>query len=227
LVSPRGEKYAALRRSKDPFARALLETYRVWLGKNAANADRESTTLFDTVAVYLALLKEKDFCVMENLMIRVTDDGFTRIDPAGKTMDCAMEWKDLGGFEDFLVRRIGETAATGYSAMFSKVVSVPTAILTPAFRSFLKISSHSKYLRTFRSHSGPRLLNCSSRIMRMASVGTQSIFFSAILGMPSSGTASAYSKQPAALDRLSSLLILSARLLGGSQIENITSGVVH
>jgi inosine-uridine nucleoside N-ribohydrolase len=107
LVFVRGEKYATLRRSKDPLARALLETYRIWLGKDAAKADRESTTLFDTVAVYLALSKDKDFCVMESLRLRVTDDGFTRIDPAGKAVDCAMEWKDLGGFEDFLVRRIG------------------------------------------------------------------------------------------------------------------------
>ncbi len=114
LVTIRGERYAALRRSKDPLARALLETYRIWLGKNAADADRESTTLFDTVAVYLALAKEKDFCIMENLTIRVTDDGFTRIDPAGKAMLCAMEWKDLGGFEDFLVGRIsGGAAAKG------------------------------------------------------------------------------------------------------------------
>ena len=107
LVSLRGEKYAALRFSKDPLARALLETYRVWLGENAAKAVRESTILFDTVAVYLALSEERDFCAMENLMIRVTDDGFTRIDPAGKAVGCAMGWKNLGGFEDFLVRRIG------------------------------------------------------------------------------------------------------------------------
>ena len=34
-----------------------------------------------------------------------------RIDPAGKAMLCAMEWKDLGGFEDFLVGRISGSAA--------------------------------------------------------------------------------------------------------------------
>lgn len=107
LVLLRGDKYAALRRSTDPLARALIETYRVWLGKNAAKADRESTTLFDTVAVHLALSEKKDFCTMENLRLIVTNDGFTRIDPAGKAIDCAMEWKDLGGFEDYLVRRIG------------------------------------------------------------------------------------------------------------------------
>jgi inosine-uridine nucleoside N-ribohydrolase len=110
LVSLRGERYAELRRSRDPLARALLETYRVWLGKNAARAERESTILFDTVAVYLALSEGKEFCAMENLPIRVTDDGFTRIDPAGKAVDCAMAWRDLDGFGDFLARRIAGLA---------------------------------------------------------------------------------------------------------------------
>jgi inosine-uridine nucleoside N-ribohydrolase len=112
LVQIRGEKYGSLLRSTDPLARALLKTYRVWLGKDAARADRESTTLYDTVAVYLALSKDKNLCVMENLKIRVTDDGFTRIDQVGNAMDCAMEWRDLGGFEDLLVRRISGGAGT-------------------------------------------------------------------------------------------------------------------
>jgi inosine-uridine nucleoside N-ribohydrolase len=107
LVLLRGGKYAALRRSTDPLARALLETYRAWLGKDAARADRESTVLFDAVAVYLALSQDSPLCRMENLRIRVTDDGFTRIDPQGKAVDCAMDWRDLGGFEDFVVGRIG------------------------------------------------------------------------------------------------------------------------
>ena len=43
---------------------------------------------------------------IERLPIRVTDDGFTRIDPQGKQIDCAMSWKDLAAFEDFLVARL-------------------------------------------------------------------------------------------------------------------------
>ena len=120
LVHIRGEKYAALLSSTDPLCRALIATYRVWLGKDAARADRESTTLYDTVAVYLALSKDKSLCVMENLKIRVTDDGFTRIDQAGKAMDCAMEWRDLGGFEDLLVSRIGGRAPASASESASR-----------------------------------------------------------------------------------------------------------
>jgi hypothetical protein len=83
-----------------------MENYRVWLEclKRPAEFEVKSTVLFDTVAVYLvfteALLR------MERLGIRVTDDGYTLIDPAAKKMDVAVDWKDLGAFEDFLVDRL-------------------------------------------------------------------------------------------------------------------------
>jgi hypothetical protein len=63
-----------------------------------------STTLFDTVAIYLAM--STDLLKKEKLGIRVTDDGFTRIDDKAKVINCATEWKDLGAFEDFLVNRL-------------------------------------------------------------------------------------------------------------------------
>jgi len=43
---------------------------------------------------------------MERLGIRVTDDGYTRIDENAKVINCATEWKDLSAFEDFLVDRL-------------------------------------------------------------------------------------------------------------------------
>jgi inosine-uridine nucleoside N-ribohydrolase len=110
LVQLRGEKYKALRGSPDPIARTLIENYRLWCGKDPGRADRESSILFDTVAVYLAF--SRDLCAMERLGVRVKDDGFTVIDEKAKAMDCAMEWKDLGAFEDLLVKRIGGTAAS-------------------------------------------------------------------------------------------------------------------
>jgi inosine-uridine nucleoside N-ribohydrolase len=104
LVHLKGEKYAAVRDCRDPVIRALMENYRIWLGKNPERAEKQSSTLFDTVAVYLALSQE--LCVMERLGIRVDDRGYTLIDPEAKKMDCAMEWKSLPGFEDFLVKRL-------------------------------------------------------------------------------------------------------------------------
>jgi inosine-uridine nucleoside N-ribohydrolase len=103
-VQLKGEKYAAIRDSKDPLIQTLVENYRIWCGKEPQKADKESSTLFDTVAVYLAFTDE--LLKMETLPIVVTDDGFTKIDEKGKKIRCAMEWKDLPAYEDFLVKRL-------------------------------------------------------------------------------------------------------------------------
>jgi hypothetical protein len=58
------------------------------------------------VAVYLAFSEE--LLVMEKLGIRVTDDGYTVIDEDAKVVNCAMDWRDLPAFEDFLVKRLTE-----------------------------------------------------------------------------------------------------------------------
>jgi inosine-uridine nucleoside N-ribohydrolase len=108
LITLKGARYARVHGSKDPVARALMENYRAWCGNDPGRADRESSVLFDTVAVYLAITQ--DLCVMEKLGVRVDDKGFTLIDPSAKAMDCAMEWKDLGAFEDLLVKRLGGPA---------------------------------------------------------------------------------------------------------------------
>ena len=108
LVTLTGEKYRRVRDSQDRIAADIIANYRVWAAADpkAPNdmADTRSSTLFDTVAVYLAI--RQDLCGMENLRLRVADDGFTVIDPRAKQMNLATSWKDLGGFEDFLVDRL-------------------------------------------------------------------------------------------------------------------------
>ena len=108
LVHLTGEKYAKVRDSKDPIAQAIIENYRIWADKgqkNAAMAQDRSSTLFDTVAVYLAFAQS--LTKMEQLPIIVDDKGFTHIDPTGgKMMSVATEWKDMGAFEDLLVARL-------------------------------------------------------------------------------------------------------------------------
>jgi hypothetical protein len=47
-----------------------------------------------------------DLLEMENLGIRVTDNGLTAIDENARRVNCATKWKDLGGYEDFLVERL-------------------------------------------------------------------------------------------------------------------------
>jgi inosine-uridine nucleoside N-ribohydrolase len=106
LVHLTGEKYRRVLESKDPIATAIIENYRIWSSSGKrGQADRQSSTLFDTVAVYLAAF-DRSLVKMETLNIRVTDDGYTVIDPQAKSMHVATEWKDMGAFEDLLAETI-------------------------------------------------------------------------------------------------------------------------
>jgi len=107
LVRLKGEKYRKVARCEDPLVQALMENYRIWRKAQDPKAPDEvdaSSVLFDTVAVYLAISTE--LVRIERLPLVVTDQGFTVVDPKGKPIDCALEWKDLGAFEDFLVERL-------------------------------------------------------------------------------------------------------------------------
>ncbi len=104
LVRLKGEKFKAVRDSWDPLAAAVIENYRLWAKKDSKGALDSSSILFDTVAVYLAFADS--LCRIETLGIRVTDDGSTAIDDGAKKMRVATEWKDMGAFEDLLVRRL-------------------------------------------------------------------------------------------------------------------------
>ena len=121
IVYLKGQKYQKVLKRNSPLTRALMENYHAWYkqivirrNKDLSEAELKrkvdqqvnsrSTTLFDTVAIYLAMSTE--LVKMEKLGIRVTDDRYTVIDNNAKVINCAMEWKDLGAFEDFLVERL-------------------------------------------------------------------------------------------------------------------------
>lgn len=106
LVRLKGERFAALARSSDPLVAALMENYRLWAKKAALTDLAESSVLFDTVAVFLALPSRPDFLSFEDPTIAVDDKGFTRLDPSGRRMSAATAWKDLDGYYDWLVRRL-------------------------------------------------------------------------------------------------------------------------
>jgi len=103
IVQLKGEKFQRVYRCHHPGIQALMENYRVWRG-DRRDPITASTTLFDTVAVYLAFSQE--LLHMEKLGIRVTDDGHTLIDEKARAVNCATKWKDLGAFEDVLVDRL-------------------------------------------------------------------------------------------------------------------------
>ncbi|MFW6162592.1 MAG: nucleoside hydrolase [Planctomycetota bacterium] len=106
VVHVRGKKYAKIRDSEDPLIRALMENYRIWSGRKNGKLPGGSSTLFDTVAIYLAAT-DANLCKMETLPLRVTDKGMTVIDKAdGRKVRAAVKWKDLEAFEDWIVERL-------------------------------------------------------------------------------------------------------------------------
>jgi inosine-uridine nucleoside N-ribohydrolase len=112
-----GEPYARVRASKDPLVQALIENYRIWCPRadwcanDSRNVALKSTTLFDTVAVYLAFGQE--LVTVERLGVQVGDDGLTRIDPAaGRRLAWATSWKNLKAFEDLLTARLSGPSPT-------------------------------------------------------------------------------------------------------------------
>lgn len=107
LVKLEGDKYQRIMSCQDPVIKAIIENYRIWDHpglSNRFNPDSGSSILFDTVAIHLAYSQE--FLEMETMGIRITDDGFTVIDEKAKKIHCAMNWKDLPAYEDYLVERL-------------------------------------------------------------------------------------------------------------------------
>jgi len=121
IVHLTGDKYQKVLKADTPLSKALIENYRAWHKQGIRDGNKDlseeelnkrvnqqinsrSTTLFDTVGIYLGMTEK--LVKMEKLGIKVTDDGYTRIDKNAKVINCATEWKDLGGFEDLLVERL-------------------------------------------------------------------------------------------------------------------------
>jgi len=100
-----GEQYARVRDSQNPVAKAVMENYSTWYGRSGKGNPRErSSTLFDTVAVYLAFADE--LLQMRDMNVRVTDQRTTVTDPQGKKTHVAMGWKNLDIFYNLLSTRI-------------------------------------------------------------------------------------------------------------------------
>jgi len=106
IVKLDGDRFKQLKQSNDALVEALLENYRIWARKDSVDELRASSTLFDTVAIYLAYPGESELARLEELPIKVTDDGYTRIDADGTKMQVATEWKDRDAYLDLLVRTL-------------------------------------------------------------------------------------------------------------------------
>lgn len=113
IVQLEDDKHRRIVESGDPLARAIISHYKTWWQQGRVDDhdqwQKASSILFDTVAVYLAC--SEAMLVMEDLPVRVTDDGFTIIAEGAKSIRCATAWKDYAGFEDLLIDRLTQNGA--------------------------------------------------------------------------------------------------------------------
>ena len=106
IVTLTDDEYALVRDARTPLMQAVMANYRAWatvLGRPEL-AERRSTTLFDTVAVYLAFAE--GFLEMETIRIAVRDDGLTHEAEDGSFVNAAMGWRDLSAFRQDLIHRL-------------------------------------------------------------------------------------------------------------------------
>ena len=108
-VKLEGELYQRLARHDSPMVQALLENYRVWEPSfrwGSHDTEIESSTLYDALAVALAY--DLTLCRIDELMLEVTDDGYTRRSPSGNPVRAALGWPEGGreAFGRFLVERL-------------------------------------------------------------------------------------------------------------------------
>ena len=107
LVTLTGDRYNRVWRSTDdPLVRSVIESNCVFAPRVPwwpyEDFTRQSSTLFDSVAVYLAV--DESFVETRTEIFDVTDDGFTEPDSDGEfEARIALEWRDLDAFEAYLV----------------------------------------------------------------------------------------------------------------------------
>ena len=101
-----GEDYAKVRDTEDPLMQAVMANYRIWAAAAGIPElpERRSSTLFDTVAIYLAFAE--DLFEMETVQLDVRDDGLTFESAAGTPVRAAMRWRDLPAFRELLIARL-------------------------------------------------------------------------------------------------------------------------
>jgi inosine-uridine nucleoside N-ribohydrolase len=107
-----GDAFARVRASNNTLTKAVMENHFGWFEAVSEwpmlkhiDPERQSSVLYDTVAVYLAFAEE--LLEMEELPVVVTNDGKTLIDESGQRMRCATGWRNYAHFCDLIASRLG------------------------------------------------------------------------------------------------------------------------
>jgi inosine-uridine nucleoside N-ribohydrolase len=131
-----GPRYSRIIASKDPLIESIIENYAFWICRPGfapnpkftfSDLHTHSSILYDTVAVYMAA--ETDMLEIQDIKLKVTDDGYTVPDKHGTLMHCALNWKSSATFEDYLVDTlVGNTLAK----VTASIKTIPGMSVNPA-----------------------------------------------------------------------------------------------
>jgi inosine-uridine nucleoside N-ribohydrolase len=117
LVSLKDENFQRVLTSGDPLAKAVMDNHFGWFEEvknwpvlGNLDASRQSSVLYDTVAVYMAY--SEALLQMEKLPIVVMDDGKTMVSDEGQPVNCAMGWHNLTAFESLVAERLASDQGT-------------------------------------------------------------------------------------------------------------------
>lgn len=108
LAVLRGDLYHKIRDSDDALLKAVMENYRIWAPLvpwiEVDFLEEQTSTLFDTVAVYMAYSLEH--LNIQAMRLSITDDGMTVPDENGHLLNVAISWQNLDAFLAHLTERL-------------------------------------------------------------------------------------------------------------------------
>jgi inosine-uridine nucleoside N-ribohydrolase len=103
-----GENFERIMNCDNTIVNSIKENFKIWANKIEASEyfaqNKKTSVLFDTVAIYLGFSEE--LLNIEDLKIKVTRKGITKIKKKGNNIRCATSWRDVQAFKDLLVNRL-------------------------------------------------------------------------------------------------------------------------
>ena len=103
-----GEHFERIMNCDNTIVKLIKENYKIWTKETnltkLITEDKRTSILFDTVAIYLGFSEE--LLNIEDLKIKVTKKGITKIKKKGDNIRCATSWKDVQAFKNLLVNRL-------------------------------------------------------------------------------------------------------------------------
>ena len=103
-----GGNFERIMNCDNTIVKLIKENFKIWAKElsltNLITEDKKTSILYDTVTIYLGFSEE--LLNIEDLKIKVTEKGITKISEKGNNIRCATSWKDVQAFKDLIVNRL-------------------------------------------------------------------------------------------------------------------------